>query len=170
MPQKDTLDRAAYTCMLVSYRRLSPQFQFSLSGVTLVYLYQWSLMVKILHDAELGSPFLIAESWEALTPPPCPKGLIKGNTLEISVGEGNFNVVFILGMGREKGSLPLQVGIVTVSSNGCLVTITKAGKTCLGFFDIVTQAQKSVLVASLPLLTVTSVIVLLSLQKCNIRF
>jgi hypothetical protein len=41
MPQKDTLDRAAYTCMLVSYRRLSPQFHFSLSGVTLVYLSQW---------------------------------------------------------------------------------------------------------------------------------
>ncbi len=40
MPQKETLDRAAYTCMLVSYRRLSPQFQFSLSGVTLVYLSQ----------------------------------------------------------------------------------------------------------------------------------
>ncbi len=41
MPQKDTLDRAAYTCMLVSYRRLSSQFQFSLSSVTLVYLSQW---------------------------------------------------------------------------------------------------------------------------------
>ena len=41
MPQKETLDRAAYTCMLVSYRRLPPQFQFSLSGVTLVYLSQW---------------------------------------------------------------------------------------------------------------------------------
>ncbi len=40
MPQKDTLDSATYTCMLVSYRRLSPQFQFSLSGVTLVYLSQ----------------------------------------------------------------------------------------------------------------------------------
>jgi hypothetical protein len=26
---------------LSSYRRLSPQFQFSLSGVTLVYLSQW---------------------------------------------------------------------------------------------------------------------------------
>ncbi len=38
MPQKDTLDRAAYNYMLVSYQRLSPQFQFSLSGVTLVYL------------------------------------------------------------------------------------------------------------------------------------
>ncbi len=37
MPQKETLDRAAYTCMLVSYQRLPPQFQFSLSGVTLVY-------------------------------------------------------------------------------------------------------------------------------------
>ncbi len=42
MPQKDTLDRAAYTCMLISYRRLLSQFQFSLSGVTLVYLSQWS--------------------------------------------------------------------------------------------------------------------------------
>jgi hypothetical protein len=41
MPQKDTLDRVVYTCMLVSYRRLSPQFQFSLSGVTQVYLSQW---------------------------------------------------------------------------------------------------------------------------------
>jgi hypothetical protein len=41
MPQKDTVDRAAYNCMLISYRRLSPQFQFSLSGVTLVYLSQW---------------------------------------------------------------------------------------------------------------------------------
>ncbi len=41
MPQKETLDRAAYTCMLVSYRRLSSQFQFSLSGVTLLYLSQW---------------------------------------------------------------------------------------------------------------------------------
>jgi hypothetical protein len=28
--------------LLVSYQRLSPQFQFSLSGVTLVYLSQWS--------------------------------------------------------------------------------------------------------------------------------
>jgi hypothetical protein len=36
------VDIAAYTCMLVSYRRLSPQFQFSLSSVTLVYLSQWS--------------------------------------------------------------------------------------------------------------------------------
>jgi hypothetical protein len=27
----------AYTCILVSYRRLTPPFQFSLSGVTLVY-------------------------------------------------------------------------------------------------------------------------------------
>jgi hypothetical protein len=42
MPQKDTLDSAVYTCMLISYRRLSPQFQFSLSGVTLVYLSQWA--------------------------------------------------------------------------------------------------------------------------------
>jgi hypothetical protein len=41
MPQKDTLDRAAYTCMLVSYRRLSPQFQFSPSAVTLYYLSLW---------------------------------------------------------------------------------------------------------------------------------
>jgi hypothetical protein len=38
MPQKDTQDSAVSTCMLVSYRRLSPQFQFSLSGVTLVCL------------------------------------------------------------------------------------------------------------------------------------
>jgi hypothetical protein len=38
------MDSAVYTCMLISYRRLSPQFQFSLSAVTLVYVYlsQWS--------------------------------------------------------------------------------------------------------------------------------
>jgi hypothetical protein len=36
MPQKETLDKAAYTCLLVFYRRLSPLFQFSLSAVTLV--------------------------------------------------------------------------------------------------------------------------------------
>jgi hypothetical protein len=42
----DTLDRAAYTCMLVSYRLLSPQFQSSLSGVTLVYRSQCPLLTK----------------------------------------------------------------------------------------------------------------------------
>jgi hypothetical protein len=36
-----TVDNVAYT--FVSYRRLSPPFQFSLSGAaTPVYLYQWS--------------------------------------------------------------------------------------------------------------------------------
>ncbi len=35
MPQKDTLDRAAYTCMLVSYRCLSAQFEFSMFADTL---------------------------------------------------------------------------------------------------------------------------------------
>jgi hypothetical protein len=40
-----SLDSAAYTCMLVSYRRLSPLFQFSLSGVTLVYLSQWDGLI-----------------------------------------------------------------------------------------------------------------------------
>jgi hypothetical protein len=33
---------SAYTCLLVSYRRLSAQFQFSLSAVTLEYLSQCS--------------------------------------------------------------------------------------------------------------------------------
>ncbi len=37
----NTLDSTAYTCMLISYRRVPPHFQFSLSGVTLVYLSQW---------------------------------------------------------------------------------------------------------------------------------
>jgi hypothetical protein len=41
MPQKETLDKAAYTCLLVFYRRLPPLFQFSLPAVTLVYLSQW---------------------------------------------------------------------------------------------------------------------------------
>ncbi len=55
LPQKETLDRAAYTCMLVSYRRLPPQFQFSLSGVTLVYLSQWFLVVLLDRVEQLGS-------------------------------------------------------------------------------------------------------------------
>ncbi len=38
MPQKDTLDSAAYTCMLVSYRRLSPLFQFSVWCYSCIYL------------------------------------------------------------------------------------------------------------------------------------
>ncbi len=50
MPQKETLDRAAYTCMLVSYRRLPPQFQFSLSGVTLVYCISMALMSIMIAD------------------------------------------------------------------------------------------------------------------------
>jgi hypothetical protein len=41
MLQKETLDKAAYTCLLVFYRRLLPLFQFSLSAVTLLYLSQW---------------------------------------------------------------------------------------------------------------------------------
>jgi hypothetical protein len=40
--QKETMDKAAYTCLLVSYRRLSAQFQFSLSADTLGYLSQCS--------------------------------------------------------------------------------------------------------------------------------
>ncbi len=56
MPQKDTLDRSAYTCMLVSYRRFSPQFQFSLSGVTLVYLSQWYLrQLRLVNLSREGS-------------------------------------------------------------------------------------------------------------------
>jgi hypothetical protein len=43
MPQKETLDKAAYTFLLISYRRLSAQFQFSLSADTLEYLSQWSI-------------------------------------------------------------------------------------------------------------------------------
>jgi hypothetical protein len=44
MPQKDTLEnvRTVHLYAFVFYRRLSPQFQFSLSGVTPVYLSQWS--------------------------------------------------------------------------------------------------------------------------------
>ncbi len=37
----NSLYPTAYTCLLVSYRRLSAQFQFSLSAVTLGYLSQW---------------------------------------------------------------------------------------------------------------------------------
>ncbi len=55
MPQKETLDRAAYTCMLVSYRRLSPQFQFFLSGVTLVYLSQWHRQCVTVGEGGWGS-------------------------------------------------------------------------------------------------------------------
>ncbi len=46
MPQKDTLDDVAYACVLVSYHRLSLQFQFSLSVVTLYYLSQWFAQIN----------------------------------------------------------------------------------------------------------------------------
>ncbi len=44
---KDTLDDVAYTCVLVSYHPHSPQFQFSLSAVTLQYLSQWVKQSKL---------------------------------------------------------------------------------------------------------------------------
>ena len=59
MPLKDTLDDVAYTCVLVSYHRLSPQFQFSLSAATLVYLSQWrKLFTKLrsVHRILLDAP------------------------------------------------------------------------------------------------------------------
>jgi hypothetical protein len=41
-PQKATLDSLRTLSRFVSYRRLSSQFQFSLSLVTLEYLSQWT--------------------------------------------------------------------------------------------------------------------------------
>ncbi len=40
-PQNATLDSKRTLSLFVSYRRLSSQFQFSLSAVTLGYLSQW---------------------------------------------------------------------------------------------------------------------------------
>ncbi len=40
-PQNATLDSKRTLSRFVSYRRLSSQFQFSLSAVTLEYLSQW---------------------------------------------------------------------------------------------------------------------------------
>jgi hypothetical protein len=40
-PQKATLDSMRTLSLFVSYRRLSAQFQFPLSAVTLEYLSQW---------------------------------------------------------------------------------------------------------------------------------
>jgi hypothetical protein len=42
--QKETLECCVHLYAFVSYRRLSPQFQFSLSGVILVYLSQWFIV------------------------------------------------------------------------------------------------------------------------------
>ncbi len=80
MPQKDTLDRAAYTCMLVSYRRLSAQFQFSLSADTLGYLSQWAGLFDIrppfyfiitphpLNPVTLSPPPLCFLHWNSFVP------------------------------------------------------------------------------------------------------
>ena len=68
MPQKETLDRAAYTCMLVlvSYRRLPPQFQFSLSGVTLVYCISMGMPQKDTLDRAAYTCMLV--SYRRLSP------------------------------------------------------------------------------------------------------
>jgi hypothetical protein len=44
-PQNATLDSKRILSRFVSYRRLSSQFQFSLSAVTLVYLSQWFVLL-----------------------------------------------------------------------------------------------------------------------------
>ncbi len=46
-PQKATLDSLRTLSWFVSYRRLSSQFQFSLSAVTLEYLSQWLALIAI---------------------------------------------------------------------------------------------------------------------------
>jgi hypothetical protein len=47
-PRKETLDSLRTLSWFVSYRRLSSQFQFSLSAVTLEYLSQWCCPTNIL--------------------------------------------------------------------------------------------------------------------------
>ncbi len=46
-PQKATLDSMRTLSWFVSYRRLSAQFQFSLSADTLVYLSQWPIVYSL---------------------------------------------------------------------------------------------------------------------------
>ncbi len=77
MPQKETLDKAAFTCLLVFYQCLSPLFQFSLSAVTLVYLSQWVVgaLGHPAHPSTSGSLF-----WDSCRAPQtiyqraCPLG------------------------------------------------------------------------------------------------
>jgi hypothetical protein len=56
-PQKATLDSMHTLSWFVSYRRLSAQFQFPLSPVTLVYLSQWVQQREHL-------PVRVVEEWE----------------------------------------------------------------------------------------------------------
>jgi hypothetical protein len=58
-PQNATLDSKCTLSRFVSYRRLSSQFQFSLSAVTLGYLSQWE-----------GPPSFLP--YTSLFPPPFP--------------------------------------------------------------------------------------------------
>ncbi len=46
-PQNATLDSLRTLSGFVSYRGLSPQFQFFLSAVTLVYLYRWKVHQRV---------------------------------------------------------------------------------------------------------------------------
>jgi hypothetical protein len=67
-PQKATLDRLRTLSWFVSYRRLSSQFQFSLSLVTLEYLSQWwpPLHWQISHESLPGAgtkPVLTCIQW-----------------------------------------------------------------------------------------------------------
>ena len=64
-PQKATLDSLCTLFWFVSYRRLSSQFQFSLSLVTLEYLSQWEYPIDA-HCTRWGShpfPLLWPEVW-----------------------------------------------------------------------------------------------------------
>ncbi len=53
-PQNATLDSKRTLSRFVSYRRLSFQFQFSLSAVTLGYLSQWSVPYYLLYSMVLA--------------------------------------------------------------------------------------------------------------------
>jgi hypothetical protein len=56
-PQNATLDSKRTLSRFVSYRRLSSQFQFSLSAVTLGYLSQWEGPPSFLPYLPVPPPF-----------------------------------------------------------------------------------------------------------------
>jgi hypothetical protein len=93
-PQKATLDSLRTLSWFVSYRRLSSQFQFSLSAVTLEYLSQWvqsTMTLEITHFRPVDPSILTClpiptpkKKCAAVTPtpspPPLPLSLLSGPT------------------------------------------------------------------------------------------
>jgi hypothetical protein len=66
-PRRTSWKCCVHLYAFVSYQRLSPQFQFSLSAVTLVYLSQWLLHRRYFHKDLYWVELSWHATWQALS-------------------------------------------------------------------------------------------------------